>query len=78
MPMVGGGGGAAKGTKRKSWRGEFGGSKGNAIVMEAEGRGPLRRRKCSIVLDIKEDVLKMSIHFDNWKVTYNLDKAPMG
>lgn len=45
VSMVGGGGGAAKGTKRSSWRGEFGGRKGNAVVMEAEGRGPFEKKK---------------------------------
>ena len=42
--MVGGGGEAAKGTKRGP-AGEVGGRKENAIVIEAEGKGPLEKEE---------------------------------
>lgn len=42
--MFGGGGEAAKGTKRGT-AGEVGGRKENAIVIEAEGKGPLEKEE---------------------------------
>lgn len=70
--------GLQKGQRGAAGEENLEGGRGMLLSWKLREEDRLRRRRCSIVLDTKEDVLKMSIHFDNWKVTYNLDKAPVG
>lgn len=44
VPVGGDGGGSPKGTERNKWREGVRGRKGNAVVMEAEGRELLKKK----------------------------------
>lgn len=78
VSIVGGGEGLPKGQRGVAGEQRLEGGRGMLLSWTFMEKDSFRRRKCSIVLDTKEGVLKMSIHSDNWKVTCNLDKAPVG